>query len=124
MDFYCFNRNSLLIFTWIVDFWYGWFLDPLTKGSYPESMQKTVGDRLPKFTAEQVKSIVGAIDFVALNYYFPYLTSPGTIPTTDAPSFFKDMNITTGFGDWPLSETGWGIYGPGLRDLILYTQDR
>lgn len=106
------------------DFWYGWFLDPLTKGSYPESMQKTVGDRLPKFTAEQVKSIVGAVDFVALNYYFPYLTSPGTIPTTDAPSFFKDMNITTGFGDWPLSETGWGIYGPGLRDLILYTQDR
>jgi beta-glucosidase/6-phospho-beta-glucosidase/beta-galactosidase len=88
------------------DFWYGWFLDPLTKGSYPTSMQKIVGNRLPTFTEEQKKMIIGALDFVAINYYFPYLTSPGTIPTSDPPSFFKDMNITTGFGDWPLSQTG------------------
>lgn len=87
-------------------------------------MQKTVGTRLPKFTDEQLKMVVGALDFVALHYYFPYLTSPGTIPVTDAPSFFKDMNITTTFGNWPLSQTGWGMYGPGLRDLLLYTHDR
>jgi len=34
------------------------------------------------------------------------------------------MNITSGFADdWPLSQTGWGIYGPGLRDLLIYTKD-
>jgi beta-glucosidase/6-phospho-beta-glucosidase/beta-galactosidase len=106
------------------DFWYGWFLDPLTKGTYPQSMIDTMGDRMPKFTDEQLKQVVGAIDFVALNYYFPYLTTPGTIPESDPPSFFKDMNITTGFGDWPLSQTGWGMYGPGLRDLLIYTQKK
>jgi len=32
------------------------------------------------------------------------------------------MNITSTFdASWPLSETGWGIYGPGLRDLLVYT---
>ncbi len=87
-------------------------------------MQDTLGDRLPKFTAEQKEMVTGALDFVALNYYFPYMTSPGTAKESDGPSFWKDMNITTTFGDWPLSQTGWGMYGPGLRDLLLYTQER
>lgn len=106
------------------DFWYGWFLDPMVRGHYPLSMQKTVGDRLPKFTDDQIEMVKGSLDFVALNYYFPYLTSPGTAKTEDPAGFFKDMNVTTGFGDWPLSQTGWGIYGPGLRDLLLYTKER
>lgn len=38
--------------------------------------------------------MVGSLDFVALNYYFPYVTSPGTMTEADEPSFFKDMNIT------------------------------
>jgi beta-glucosidase len=60
------------------DFWYGWFLDPLTKGEYPASMVARVGDRLPTFTAEQRQLVVGSLDFVAINYYFPYVVSPGT----------------------------------------------
>ena len=24
---------------------------------------------------------------------------------------------------WPLSQTGWGIYAPGLRDLLIYTKN-
>jgi beta-glucosidase/6-phospho-beta-glucosidase/beta-galactosidase len=47
-----------------------------------------------------------------------------TAQASDAPSFFKDMNVTQAFDKaWPLSQTGWGIYGPGLRDLLLYTAD-
>lgn len=41
-----------------------------------------------------VQLVVGSLDFVALNYYFPYVTSPGTMTEADEPSFFKDMNIT------------------------------
>jgi beta-glucosidase/6-phospho-beta-glucosidase/beta-galactosidase len=87
-------------------------------------MRDTVGDRLPTFTEEQKKMIIGATDFVAINYYFPYLITPGTASASDADGFYKDMNITTSFGDWPLSQTGWGIYGPGLRDLLVYSQQR
>jgi beta-glucosidase/6-phospho-beta-glucosidase/beta-galactosidase len=99
-------------------------MDPLTTGEYPKRMRDALGDRLPTFTDAQKQMVKGALDFVALNYYFPYVTSAGTIPQSDPDSFFKDMNVTTGFADWPLSQTQWGIYGPGLRDLLIYTQQK
>jgi beta-glucosidase len=104
------------------DFWYGWFMDPLTKGDYPASMRATIGSRLPTFTTEERELITGSLDFVALNYYFPYLASPGTLTDSEPASFWKDMNVTSSNDPaWPLSQTGWGIYGPGLRDLLIYT---
>lgn len=106
------------------DFWYGWFLDPMHTGDYPKRMRDTVGSRLPVFSDEQKKMVIGSLDFVALNYYFPYITSPGTMTENDPPGFFRDMNITSEFdSSWPLSQTGWGIYGPGLRDLLIYTKE-
>lgn len=106
------------------DFWYGWFMDPFTKGEYPASMQQIVGDRLPKFTEEEKKMVVGSLDFVALNYYFPYLSTSANTPPDAEPSFWKDMNVNNFFDpSWPLSETGWGMYGTGLRDLLVYTQE-
>ncbi|RYG68822.1 glycosyl hydrolase family protein [archaeon] len=100
-------------------------MDPFTKGEYPERMQKIVGDRLPKFTDQQKAMVKGSLDFVALNYYFPYVNTPASFQPSDPDGFFKDMNITSTFRpEWPLSETGWGIYGPGLRDLLIYTEQQ
>jgi beta-glucosidase/6-phospho-beta-glucosidase/beta-galactosidase len=40
------------------------------------------------------------------------------------PSVNKDQNVSNTFDPaWPLSETGWGIYAPGLKDLLLYMRD-
>ena len=103
---------------------FGWFMDPLTKGEYPQSMRDTLGERLPSFTEDQKEMIIGTMDFVALNYYFPYLASPGTQKQSDPPSYWKDMNVTQTFDEsWPLSQTNWGIYGPGLRDLLIYIKN-
>lgn len=100
-------------------------MDPIAKGDYPPRMRQTVGDRLPTFSKDETALVMGSIDFVALNYYFPYVTSPGSAQASDQPSFYKDMNITSGFDpSWPLSQTGWGIYGPGLTDLLIYTQQK
>uniref|UniRef100_A0A453RFI3 Uncharacterized protein n=2 Tax=Aegilops tauschii subsp. strangulata TaxID=200361 RepID=A0A453RFI3_AEGTS len=52
-----------------LDFMYGWFMDPLTKGHYPLSMKTLVGNRLPKFTKEQARAVKGSFDFIGLNYY-------------------------------------------------------
>lgn len=106
------------------DFWYHWFLLPLTTGAYPQTMIDTIGSRLPTFTSTEQALIINALDFVAINYYFPYVISPGTAAADDEAGFYKDMNITTGFSDWPLSQTGWGIYAPGLKDLLLYSQEK
>lgn len=32
-------------------------------------MQNVVGDRLPKFTTEEVKMVKGSIDYVGINHY-------------------------------------------------------
>jgi beta-glucosidase/6-phospho-beta-glucosidase/beta-galactosidase len=106
-------------------FWYGWFMDPFTKGEYPPIMRERVGSRLPTFTAEQKEMVKGSLDFVALNFYFPYINTPnyGMDPSAEG-SYWKDMNVTSFFKpEWPLSQTGWGIYAPGLRDLIMYTNE-
>ncbi|KAK2992138.1 hypothetical protein RJ640_026770 [Escallonia rubra] len=51
------------------DFFLGWYMDPLTTGDYCRTMRSLVGNRLPKFTAEQAKLIKGSMDFLGLNYY-------------------------------------------------------
>ena len=43
-------------------------MDPLTNGDYPHSMRSLVGKRLPKFTREQSKLLIGSFDFIRLNY--------------------------------------------------------
>jgi len=45
------------------------FLDPLTRGDYPQSMRSLVKSRLPKFTKEQSKLLINSFDFLGLNYY-------------------------------------------------------
>ncbi|KAF7824500.1 vicianin hydrolase-like [Senna tora] len=55
-----------------LDFWFGWYADPITYGSYPESMQSIVGDRLPKFTKAQKEFVKASYDFLGINYYTTY----------------------------------------------------
>ncbi|TQE07316.1 hypothetical protein C1H46_006969 [Malus baccata] len=52
-----------------LDFSYGWYMNPVTKGSYPKIMQTLIGSRLPKFTKEQSNMLKGSSDFIGLNYY-------------------------------------------------------
>ncbi|XP_043691515.1 beta-glucosidase 24-like [Telopea speciosissima] len=51
------------------DFTFGWYMDPITNGDYPEIMKTLVGERLPKFTATESKMLKGSFDFLGLNYY-------------------------------------------------------
>ena len=51
------------------EFTFDWFADPLFFGSYPLSMQIMVGERLPRFTQEQIKRLQGSCDFIGLNHY-------------------------------------------------------
>ncbi|PON38487.1 Glycoside hydrolase, partial [Parasponia andersonii] len=52
-----------------LDFLFGWIVDPIMLGDYPETMQFFVGSRLPKFTEEQSTFVKGSLDFLGLNYY-------------------------------------------------------
>ncbi|KAF6134756.1 hypothetical protein GIB67_002157 [Kingdonia uniflora] len=51
------------------EFFYGWILNPLVFGNYPEIMKKTAGSKIPSFTLQQPKQIKGPFDFLGRNYY-------------------------------------------------------
>ncbi|CAK8991259.1 unnamed protein product [Durusdinium trenchii] len=46
-----------------------WFARPLYDGDYPPLMRSRVGERLPRFTEAEQKSLKGSNDFFALNCY-------------------------------------------------------
>ena len=58
-----------------MDFKFGWILEPLTSGDYPETMKKIVGSRLPSFTRIQSEAIIGTADFIGINYYYSIYVS-------------------------------------------------
>ncbi|TKW17368.1 hypothetical protein SEVIR_5G361850v4 [Setaria viridis] len=52
------------------DFYFGWVLEPLVFGDYPQAMKKNVGSRLPPFTKIQSEAIRDTLDFIGINYYY------------------------------------------------------
>ncbi|CAI9087592.1 OLC1v1021699C1 [Oldenlandia corymbosa var. corymbosa] len=53
-----------------LDFFIGWYLDPLVHGDYPKSMREYVNpDHLPKMDAADREAIQGSYDFIGVNYY-------------------------------------------------------
>ena len=54
------------------------FTDPIVFGDYPKSMRDNLGDRLPKFTAEESALLKGSYDWIGFNHYstqYAYNTS-------------------------------------------------
>ncbi|KAJ7949295.1 Beta-glucosidase [Quillaja saponaria] len=114
-----------------LDFMFGWFMEPLTNGDYPQTMRSLVGNRLPKFSKEQSKLINQSFDFLGLNYYTTYYVSNAPYLRNDSqPSIQTDsiaklstqrdgMDIGPRFGaDWLY------VYPRGFRDLLLYTKTK
>ncbi|CAK9140369.1 unnamed protein product [Ilex paraguariensis] len=50
-------------------FMYGWFMDPLYNGTYPNVMVTHVKERLPKFSKSESEMVKGSYDFIGINYY-------------------------------------------------------
>ncbi|KAB2607368.1 beta-glucosidase 12-like [Pyrus ussuriensis x Pyrus communis] len=88
-----------------LDFMLGWFIEPLTSGSYPHTMKVLVGKRLPVFTAEQSKLIKGSYDFIGINYY-----------TTHYSTQLSSNIELQGASSWLY------VYPKGLQELLVYTK--
>ena len=67
------------------------FLHPIVYGEYPRTMQEVVGERLPKFTEEEVKMVKGSMDFVGINQYTAYyMFNPPPQNTPKPPGYQQD----------------------------------
>ncbi|XP_058729966.1 cyanogenic beta-glucosidase-like [Vicia villosa] len=113
-----------------LDFMFGWFMNPLTRGKYPKSMQTLVGKRLPKFTKEESRELKGSFDFLGLNYYSSYYAAHAPHLRNDAqPAIQTDSLINATFEHngkplGPMAASSWlCIYPKGFRNLLLYVKN-
>ncbi|KAF3787001.1 Myrosinase [Nymphaea thermarum] len=114
-----------------LDFMFGWFMDPLTKGDYPPSMRSLVGSRLPRFTKEEAQLVKGSFDFLGLNYYTTYYASnyPAGYKVI-APSYATDSRANTsgkrnGKLIGRMAASSWlYMYPKGIKDLLLYIKEK
>ncbi|KAF2319351.1 hypothetical protein GH714_014968 [Hevea brasiliensis] len=114
-----------------LDFMYGWYMDPLTYGDYPQSMLTLVGNRLPKFTKDQSKLVKGSFDFIGLNYYSAFYAA--AVPANSNPvniSYSTDSltNLTTERNGIPIGPSGGSVwihsYPKGLHNIVKYTKEK
>ncbi|RXH99528.1 hypothetical protein DVH24_021330 [Malus domestica] len=92
-----------------------WFMEPLTSGQYPHSMQVLVKERLPKFTQEESKLIKGSFDFVGMNYYTTHYSSDQPHNNSANESFLTDARAAS---IW------LAVYPKGIREILLYAKHK
>jgi len=82
-----------------------------------------VGDRLPKFTAEQKALIKGSNDFFGLNHYTTQLIANS--PPNPNPSWSNDQRTQSSLDPkWNLTVNGWAIVPSGLYNILKWIDNR
>lgn len=117
----------------LIDFRIGWFMDPLTSGKYPDSMQRLVGARLPRFSREEAKDLKGSFDFIGYNYYYSQISINNPIQPANSlldTDYVLDAraNITFEVNGVFIGSTeeasGFRSYPAGLGEVLNYTKHR
>lgn len=114
-----------------LEFFLGWFGDPLYSGEYPEAMRARVGDRLPRFTADEAAMIRGSQDFFGLNHYTTMLASDASsgeilpVQPFGNGGIAEDQDVQlTADPAWATTAMGWAIVPWGLRKLLQWIDRR
>ncbi|KAK8464416.1 hypothetical protein PHAVU_011G202500 [Phaseolus vulgaris] len=112
-----------------LDFIFGCFMEPLTIGEYPKSMQSLVGSRLPKFSADEVKLVRGSFDFIGINYYTSNYATDAPELSEARPSFLTDslVILTSERNGTPICKVSSKLLyvcPKGIHDLLLYIKTK
>ncbi|MFT7559962.1 MAG: beta-galactosidase [Flavobacteriales bacterium] len=114
-----------------LEFFIGWFADPVYLGDYPKSMRDRLGERLPSFTAEEKHLLLNSSDFFGLNHYSTLIASNGdgmghienTIKGNGGIS--DDQNVLLSSRDeWAKTDMGWNIVPWGCQSLLEWIHKR
>lgn len=114
-----------------LEFFYGWFTDPVVFGDYPESMKNRLGERLPPFTPEQKEMMKGSSDFLGLNHYTTHFASASEpkenniAPENGNGGMADDQKIFLSYDpDWAISGMGWFVVPWGFRKMLNWIDQR
>ncbi|KAF3326270.1 beta-glucosidase 6 isoform X2 [Carex littledalei] len=116
---------------------YNRFMDPLFFGDYPNSMRTRVGDRLPKFSADEAALVKGSLDFVGINHYTTWYAKNNstniidkllhdTIADSGASTLRKFIIVLSLLNDFLIQANAIWIYivPEGMRSLMNYVKEK
>ncbi|KAJ4873877.1 Beta-glucosidase 47 [Raphanus sativus] len=113
-------------------FYLTWFLDPIVFGRYPREMRDILGENLPEFTKDDLKSSNKGLDFIGINQYTSRYAKdclhtacePGQ-GGSRAEGFVYSNALNDGL---PLGEpTGvnwFNVYPQGMEEMLMYATER
>ncbi|MCF7759021.1 MAG: beta-glucosidase [Cephaloticoccus sp.] len=115
-----------------MEFFLGWFADPIYRGDYPAVMREMVGDRLPHFSAEDMALIRGSSDFFGLNFYGGmYASEPpaGQAVTTIKPTgnggMAADQRVELSDDPkWEKTDMDWNVVPDFCRKMLGWVDKR
>jgi len=114
-----------------LQFFYGWFTDPLFTGEYPEMMREKLGRRLPEFTQSEKDLLIGSADFLGLNHYTTMYASGTPPPDGGDTSASGNGGMIDDQQVWlsPLencekTDMGWAIVPWGVRKMLNWIAKR
>lgn len=114
-----------------LEFFLGWFADPIYLGDYPKVMRERLGDRLPAFSDEDRALIKGSSDFFGLNHYSTLYAAnvrEGETVETDpygngGMSEDQDVNLISD-PNWKKTPMGWNVVPWGCRKMLHWIDQR
>lgn len=113
-----------------LEFFISWFADPIYLGDYPESMRSRLGERLPTFTEEEKKSLLGSSDFFGLNHYTTMFAADangtlqaGNVYGNGGLSEDQDVNLSLD-ENWEFTLMNWAVVPWGCRKLLQWISKR
>ncbi|CAI9089591.1 OLC1v1024186C2 [Oldenlandia corymbosa var. corymbosa] len=112
-----------------LDFMLGWFMEPLTSGTYPESMRIRTGTRLPSLNKTERGLLKQSYDFIGLNYYTSRYAKHN--PNASSWSYITDSEVdileerhNKPIGEVAVEGSWLRIYPKGLRELLKYIKTK
>lgn len=110
------------------EFAISWFADPIYHGKYPDSMVQQLGDRLPKWTPEDIALVRGSNDFYGMNTYCAnYIKAKPTPPHINdvAGNLEILMENKEGQSIGPVTQSPWlRPNALGFRKLLGWLSER
>ncbi|PIA30691.1 hypothetical protein AQUCO_05400060v1 [Aquilegia coerulea] len=108
-----------------------WILDPIIHGEYPLEMRQYLGDRLPKFSPDEVDIVKNSLDFIGVNHYVTLYAKDCIQSSCDSRSgrAIQGFVNTTGerngtyIGE-PTASSRFFVVPEGLEMLLEYLKTR
>ena len=113
-----------------LEFFLGWFADPVYLGDYPQVMRDRLGERLPSFTEQEREKLKGSSDFFGLNHYTTMIASAenydgGEVSPYGNGGIAEDQDVhLTVDPKWPLTDMQWAVVPWGCEKMLRWIAER